>query len=59
MAEWLQVALLAVLIIILYVISSRWRPEGEGRVVRVNFWVRLALILLILALLILAWLKRG
>ena len=51
MTEWLQVTLLAILIIILYVISSRWRPEnGRGRVARITYWIAIALVALILAL---------
>ena len=51
MAEWLQVVLLALLVIILYIISSRWRRvNGGGRVARITYWIAIALVALILAL---------
>jgi multisubunit Na+/H+ antiporter MnhB subunit len=54
MNQNLQLALLIVVVILLYVISSRWRPEDEGgRRTRVSYWIGLivALALAIFALL--------
>lgn len=51
MNQDLQLALLALLVVILYIISSRWRPVDESqRIVRLSYWIGLAVILLILIL---------
>ena len=51
MSETLKMILLAVLIIILYIISSRWRPADESqRITRLTYWIGLAVTLLILVL---------
>ena len=51
MSETLKMILLAVLIIILYIISSRWRPADESqRIARLSYWIGLAITLLILVL---------
>lgn len=47
----LQLLLLAVLIVALYVISSRWRPEDETqRRMRVSYWIGLTIALILIAL---------
>lgn len=49
MSQNLQLALLVILIIALYIISSRWRPEDqEQRSMRVSYWIGLAIALVIL-----------
>lgn len=51
MSETLKMMLLALLIVVLYVISSRWRPGDESqRIVRTSYWIGLAVVLLILVL---------
>lgn len=48
MSEGLQVALLVILIIALYVVSSRWRPSDSAqRSLRTTFWIGLAAALLL------------
>ena len=44
MTQNVQLGLLIVLIVALYVISSRWRPEDESqRKMRVSYWIGLAI----------------
>jgi len=51
MNQELQLALLALLVVILYIISSRWRPGDESqRIARLSYWIGLAITLLILVL---------
>ena len=51
MTQSLQLALLAFIIVILYIISSRWRPADESqRIARLSYWIGLAVTLLILVL---------
>ena len=51
MSETLKMMLLALLIVVLYVISSRWRPADESqRIARLSYWIGLAVVLLILVL---------
>lgn len=49
MSQNVQLALLIIVVIALYVISSRWRPEDEGgRRTRVSYWIGLVVILALL-----------
>lgn len=51
MSEKVQLALLVAIVVILYIISSRWRPADESqRTVRLTYWIGLAVTLLILVL---------
>ena len=51
MTQSLQLALLAFIVVILYIISSRWRPADESqRITRLTYWIGLAVTLLILVL---------
>ena len=51
MTQSLQLALLAFIVVILYIISSRWRPADESqRIARLSYWIGLAVTLLILVL---------
>jgi multisubunit Na+/H+ antiporter MnhB subunit len=51
MSQGLQLALLVLIVVILYIISSRWRPADENqRIVRLSYWIGLAVVLLILVL---------
>lgn len=44
MTQNVQLGLLIVLIVALYVISSRWRPEDESqRRMRASYWIGLAI----------------
>jgi len=59
MTENLQLALLIILIVILYVISSRWRTADDAqRSLRTSFWIGLAAALALLVLLALSRLMR-
>lgn len=59
MTEWLQVAFLALLIILLYIISSRWRPGDQSqRAMRLSYWIGLAVAALILALIAIVRLRN-
>ena len=56
MSQELQIGLLVLLVVILYIISSRWRPGDESRrIARLSYWIGLAVILL--ALVVYALLK--
>lgn len=49
MTQSIQLALLAFIVVILYIISSRWRPADESqRIARLSYWIGLAVVLLIL-----------
>lgn len=51
MSQGLQIGLLVLMVVILYIISSRWRPADESqRIVRLTYWIGLAVTLLILVL---------
>ena len=51
MSQGLQIALLVLLVVILYIISSRWRPSDESqRIARLSYWIGLAVVLLVLVL---------
>jgi hypothetical protein len=59
MTENVQLALLIFLIVILYVISSRWRTgDNTQRSLRTSFWIGLAAALALLVLLALSRLRR-
>ena len=56
----LQLGILVVLIIALYVISSRSRPEDETqRRMRVSYWIGLAVALILVALIAVLGSKTG
>jgi len=58
MSDTVRILLLTVLIVSLYVISSRWRTTDETqRMLRLAYWIGLAAVALLLVL-ILAWEKR-
>lgn len=60
MSQDVQLALLALLIVVLYVISSRWRPGDESqRIVRTSYWIGLAVVLLILVIYALLMSRNG
>ena len=49
MTQELQIGLLVLLVVVLYLISSRWRPGDESqRIARRSYWIGLAVVLLIL-----------
>ncbi|HET6455995.1 MAG TPA: hypothetical protein VFI02_16440 [Armatimonadota bacterium] len=51
MTQSIQLALLAFIVVILYIISSRWRPADESqRIARLSYWIGLAVTLLLLVL---------
>lgn len=51
MSQNLQLVLLVLVIVILYLISSRWKPGDESqRAVRISYWIGLIVILLGLVL---------
>ena len=51
MNQGLQTALLIILVVVLYLISSRWRPADESqRIARLSYLIGLAITLLILVL---------
>lgn len=60
MSQDVQLALLALLVVILYIISSRWRPADESqRIARLSYWIGLAVVLLILVIYALLMSRNG
>ncbi len=60
MNQNIQLALLILVIVIVYILSSRWRPEDEGgRRTRISFWIGLAVGLMIAVYLIVSRTHNG